>query len=278
MTVWAQVLDNLPVLSLATLTDWARSRTGAFEDPSAFEEVFAEFPASLQRRFVSEDHKMLLLRIQLADRGAASTLPVLASVRAALGNLDLTHLKIHEPTGLMAMSSQEGSRMIKRLSISFVFAVLLTGMLVAVWFGNWRYGIFAILPNIFPILMVGAFLYLVGWQIEMSSSIALTIAFGIAVDDTIHMLNHLRRDAPFGQPYDQAQARQVFGKVAPVLVTTTAILSFGTLGTQLSDVAAVNYFGALVIAIFILALIAVLVVLPAFWDVWRRREAVNSAA
>ncbi len=266
------VLPGQPVFSLATLQQWYRgggSRDGGSGD---LEALFDELPEAVQRQFLSHDERYALIRVHAADQGAATTLPVLSKIEGAIGDLAVEHIGVLEPTGLLAMSAEEGSRMIRRLSISFAVAVLLTGVLVAVWFGNWRYGVFAALPNVFPILIVGAFLYAMGWQLEMSSSIALTIAFGIAVDDTIHVLNHLRVDAPLGKSYDRDLTKSVFARVAPVLVTTTAILSFGTLGTQFSDVAAVKYFGGLVIAIFILALLAVLLVLPAFWDAWRSRE------
>jgi predicted RND superfamily exporter protein len=57
--------------------------------------------------------------------------------------------------------------------------------------------------------------------------------------------------------------RQVFADLAPVLVTTTVVLAFGMLGSQFSAVPTIAYFGILCIVVFALALIAVLVVLPA---------------
>ena len=51
--------------------------------------------------------------------------------------------------------------------------------------------------------------------------------------------------------------------VTPVLVITTAVLSFGLIGTFFSSTAMTAYFGGLTIAAFVLAILADLLVLPA---------------
>jgi predicted RND superfamily exporter protein len=116
-----------------------------------------------------------------------------------------------------------------------------------------------------------------GRGLQFSSGIALTIAFGIAVDDTAHILNRLRLNAPQGTPSDAAAIRKSMAEVTPILVVTTAVLAFGLIGTFTSSVPAVAFFGALSIVALLLALLADLVVLPAWlgliggWGMARRR-------
>lgn len=208
------------------------------------------------------------MRVQVADHGATGTKQRIAEIKEAYSALVFEHIRILEPTGLLPMSAIVGSNMIRHLNISFLLAVIFSGILIAVWFGHWRYGFFCIAPNVLPIAMVGGWLFLMGWPLEMPSAVALTIAFGIAVDDTIHVLNRLKLDAPIENGYDKALVEKAFQDVSPVLVTTTAVLGFGTLGSQWSSTPAIAYFGALTIAIFILALFAVLTVLPAWLEVF----------
>ena len=55
-----------------------------------------------------------------------------------------------------------------------------------------RLGLLALVVNLIPILGVEAWLVLWGRELTIMNMIALTVAFGIAVDDTLHFLNRLR--------------------------------------------------------------------------------------
>jgi hypothetical protein len=59
-------------------------------------------------------------------------------------------------------------------------------------FRSWRMTLIALVPNVVPLVLVGGIMGLVGIDIKVSTAIIFTIAFGIAVDDTIHMLGKLR--------------------------------------------------------------------------------------
>ena len=121
----------------------------------------------------------------------------------------------------------------------------------------------ALLPNLLPIAVVGAALTLTGRGLEFSSGIALTIAFGLAIDDTAHALNRLRLGCGPALPGNPATIRRAMHEVAPALAITSAVLSFGLIGTQFAQLPSVAWFGALSIAVFVLALLADLIVLPA---------------
>lgn len=257
-------LPSNSVFSIATLAKWLTHESSFQNDPDALDSIFKQLPATSQRRIVSSDGDIALLRVQVADHGASHTTEKIANIRTAYADLSFDHVRILEPTGLLPMSAIVGSGMIKHMNISFLLAVIFSGILIAIWFGHWRYGFFCIAPNILPIALVGGWLFVMGWPLDMPSAVALTVAFGIAVDDTIHVLNRLQHDAPLNRPLQTEGVTRAFSDVSPVLVTTTAVLAFGTLGSQWSTTPAVAYFGALTIAIFILALGAVLIVLPAW--------------
>ena len=68
-------------------------------------------------------------------------------------------------------------------------------------------------------------LFLAGVPLNMSITVALTVAFGIAVDDSIHMLNQYlnnRRDQD-----NQAAVANAIKEVTPAFFATTLILSGG---------------------------------------------------
>ncbi len=249
------------VSSLLDIASWAGVAIGnaSLDD---LETVLDRLSPTQRLRYVSSDDAWTLVRLYVPDQGAQATQALLERIQHSFEEAGVASDTAGRPTGLLAMSSTSSLTMIGHLNISFTVAVLAAGLFVAVWFRSALYGLVALVPNILPIVCVGAWLFLSGNGLQFSSAIALTIAFGIAVDDTVHVLNRLRLTAPRDRPFDPQSVRQVFSDLAPVLVTTTVVLAFGMLGSQFSAVPTIAYFGVLCIAVFALALIAVLVVLP----------------
>jgi uncharacterized protein len=250
------------ISSLLDIASWAGVPLDG-SDLDDLETVLVRLSPTQRLRYVSSDDAWALVRLYVPDEGAQATQTLLDRLQHSFAEAGVPTDAIGRPTGLLAMSSTSSLTMIGHLNISFTVAVLAAGLFVAVWFGSALYGLVALVPNILPIVCVGAWLFLSGNGLQFSSAIALTIAFGIAVDDTVHVLNRLRLTAPRDRPFDPQSVRQVFADLAPVLVTTTVVLAFGMLGSQFSAVPTIAYFGILCIVVFALALIAVLVVLPA---------------
>jgi len=255
-------LPESSIVSLATLSRWV---TAASREDVAIrvDDIVGEMTDLQRGRFLSADGNRALIRIFIADQGARATRALVEKVDVAVAAVGLAPDRIGMPTGLLAMSASVSSRMIERLNISFAIAVVSAGLFIALWFGNWRYGLVSLMPNILPIACVGAWLAATGWGLQFSSAIAMTIAFGIAVDDTVHVINRLRLEARPEDPFNREAIRAAFREIAPVLTITTIVLSCGMLASQVSSIPTIAYFGALVIAVFVLALFAVLVVLPA---------------
>jgi predicted RND superfamily exporter protein len=125
----------------------------------------------------------------------------------------------------------------------------------------------SIVPNLFPIVTVGAFLYLSGSGLQFASVMGLTVAFGLAVDDTIHFLNRYELEKRAGGGNGLAGLGQRVGDaiahIGPVLILTTMVLLCGLSVTSLSDLPVTRLFGQLSMATLAAALIADLFILPA---------------
>lgn len=217
-----------------------------------------QLPENARERFVSADRAEALVRIHMRDLGSAGNREFTGQLEKALTGMDA-----RRPTGFLVMSSFVSGEMISDLNRSFLVAVAMSVLIVALWFRSLRYGLVALLPNILPIAVIGAWLFLSGRGLQFASGIALTVAFGIAVDDTVHVLNRLRLNTVPEVPFDPDAIERSMHEVAPVLVITTAVLSFGLIGTFFSSTAMTGYFGGLAIAVFLLAIVSDLLVLPA---------------
>ena len=172
--------------------------------------------------------------------------------------------------GLLVMSATVSTIMISDLNISFLADVLVSGIAIAIWCRSMVTGLLALLPNILPIAVLGAWLTVSGNGLQFTSGLALTIAFGIAVDDTLHSLNRLRPRLRSTGRIGIEDIRTAYDEIAPVIVATTLILCFGIGAALLSRIPTVVYFGQLSISVFLLALVADLVMLPALLVLFAR--------
>jgi len=144
-------------------------------------------------------------------------------------------------------------------------------VMIWLWLGNLRIALISLIPNMLPVTLIGAWLMLTGRGIEFSNGLALTVAFGVAVDDTLHVLNRLRLNGGIVH-FDRARVFAAIEEVAPALVTTSIVLVLGMGGTLLAENKGVSDFGKIAMAVYVLALIADLVILPAALAVFGPRR------
>lgn len=161
------------------------------------------------------------------------------------------------------MASIELPNVVRELRFAFYIAVGLVTLLAAVLMRSLRFALLSLVPNLIPILAVEMWLILWGLPLTITGAIALTIAFGIAVDDTIHLLNRLRlAKKEHGGMTDTAMADALRETVPPVS-TTSLILLAGFAMTMFSQLPSVAVFGQLVGGAMAVALIADLFLFPA---------------
>jgi predicted RND superfamily exporter protein len=118
----------------------------------------------------------------------------------------------------------------------------------------------AILPGIFPIVMSGTVLWMMGEGLQFASVVALTVSFGLGLSATIHFLNRLRlEDRPGADPGIGVERATIL--VGPALILTSVVLACGLAVTVLSDLPSLRLFGWLSAFAMIAALTADLFIL-----------------
>ena len=103
-----------------------------------------------------------------------------------------------------------------------------------------------------------------GWlgiDIKVSTSILFTIAFGIAVDDTIHFISKLKLELNKGVSLVFA-LRRTYMSTGRAIVLTTGVLCAGFLTLVFSDFLGTFYMGSLISLTLIFALLSDLFLLP----------------
>ena len=117
-----------------------------------------------------------------------------------------------------------------------------------------------ILPGIFPVVLSGTVLWLLGEGLQFASVVALTVSFGLGLSATIHFLNRLRLESKPGVTSELAVERATV-LVGPALILTTVVLACGLVVTVFSALPSLRLFGWLSAFSMIAALVADLFIL-----------------
>ncbi len=140
-----------------------------------------------------------------------------------------------------------------------VFVMIFT--LMCIIFRSMKVGALAMVPNLGPILITMGYMGWAGINLDYIRMMIATIAIGIAVDDTVHLLTRMRQEFFRCGNYLQAMQNSLLG-VGHALIITTIILAAVFAVYFLSDLAVMASFGVLLIVAISCALLADLFLLP----------------
>lgn len=143
------------------------------------------------------------------------------------------------------------------LGLAFLLVAFLMGLL----FKSVRMLVIGVIPNIIPLLITGALMGYLGITLRASTSIVFLIAFGVAVDDTIHFLGRLRIELREGRDLETSIRNTVLG-TGKALVLTTIILTAGFSMLLTSDFGGTFSVGLFTSLTLLIALFADLLLLP----------------
>lgn len=149
------------------------------------------------------------------------------------------------------------SNMMQGLLIAFGVIAVIVGLI----FRSVKMVLLSLIPNIIPLLMIGGIMGFMGVNMTVSVSIIFTIAFGIAVDDTIHFLSKLKLELMAGKSLPYA-VKRTFISTGKAIIITSCILVAGFLTLVLSTFDATFYVGLFVSLTLVFAVLADLLLLP----------------
>lgn len=260
------------VWSITSLQRWLQEAGGG--DLAQLQEYVGYLPSHLSERFISEDTRSALVTGRLPDADASEILPVVERLDRALDPVRAAHPGFAvSVTGLPAIAARNSGQMIWELNVGLVGDMVVVIVLLGVAFRSAFASLVSLLPSMIPILATGTLLYMTGQGLHFASMIALTVAFGLSLDSTIHFLNRYYIEArrPTAGPADTEDIlSRTAVMIGPVLILTTVVLSLGLGVTILSDLPSLRVFGQLSAVTLFAALVAQLIILPASISLSRR--------
>ena len=171
-------------------------------------------------------------------------------------------------TALLVDKNNEflATNMMSGLSIAFLLIAIIIGFL----FRSFKIAAISLIPNFIPLIIIAGLMGFIGHSINMSTSIIFTIAFGIAVDDTIHFLSKFKIEQNKQLPFIYALKR-TYLSTGKAIVLTTLILCGGFLSLIFSDFKSTFLIGVYVSITLFVAVITDLVLLPVLLVITKKK-------
>ncbi|MEN2495280.1 MAG: hypothetical protein TECD_01201 [Hyphomicrobiaceae bacterium hypho_1] len=230
-------------------------------------------PTHLQSRFLSNDQKAVLVTGRLPDIDANKLLAKVELIDNALKPIRSIYpdYKI-SVTGLSVIAAQNSNKLINELNLGLIGDMFIIFVFLGIALRSILVSFASILPSLFPIFITGCVLWFLDSGLQFASIIAITTAFALAIDSTIHFLNRYRieesRLGPCANYHDILISS--IHHIGPAIVLTTIVLTLGLSVTVLSSLPSLRSFGMLTGVCLSASLIGQLVVLPASVAFYRR--------
>ncbi|PCI85933.1 MAG: hypothetical protein COB24_11330 [Hyphomicrobiales bacterium] len=264
--------------SMATVRDYVQKNSTDKSVEQFFN--FIDQNAGAVDGLLLEDSKQSLVIGLLPDTDASALLPELRILEQKLAIIDeeFTSAKLYV-TGILPLSAQASYSMIDMLNYSLLLAILGGVLIVTISFRSIYTGIFALIANVIPIGLAGLYLYIFDEGLQFTSVVAFTIGFGIAVDNTIHVVHRYNRAVNDGLSIEDA-LRKTMDSVTSVLVVTSLVLGGGIGIVMISEMPLIKLYGALLTMLVFAALLTDTLLLPSamrlFYNHKQKKKIVNS--
>lgn len=173
-------------------------------------------------RWVDEEFRTLRMSIDVASYDAnelAANLKTIEQTCAELFPQADCHL-----IGRAVQFAELNNKIVFGELYSFLTSLVAIAILMMLVFGSVKMGLIGLIPNIFPVLVIGAIMGYLGISLDLMTMAIMPMILGIAVDDTIHFTNHAKYLFEKEKSYNRA-IFETFYSIGKTLAMTTIILS-----------------------------------------------------
>ena len=173
-------------------------------------------------RWVDEEFRTLRMTIDVASYDAnelAVNMKTIEQTCAQLFPQAECHLM-----GAAVQFAELNNKIVFGELYSFLTSLVAIAILMMLVFGSVKMGLIGLIPNVFPVIVIGAIMGYLGISLDMMTMAIMPMILGIAVDDTIHFTNHTKYLFEKEKSYNGA----IFGtfySIGKTLAMTTIILS-----------------------------------------------------
>ncbi|GAA4358254.1 MMPL family transporter [Hymenobacter saemangeumensis] len=213
------------------------------------------------RALATPDGQAGRLTGRMADVGSIRAGELNAGLRQFIrSSVDSTVLRTRL-TGSSNLIDKNNEDLTLNMITGMVIDVAMVALIVLLLFRSGRMVVVVLIPNLVPILVVAGVMGLAGVNMKVSTSIIFTIAFGIAVDDTIHFISKLRLTLA-QEPNIFRAVRRTYLMAGKAVIVTSLILVGGFSTLLFSSFDGTFYVGFLIGLTLLFGVVAELTLLP----------------
>lgn len=210
---------------------------------------------------LSKDRLHGRISVRMSDIGADSAKVLIGQIDKWIANNIDTSLASFRHTSGAFLFDKNSESLRSSLFSGLALAFVIISLMMALLFRNIKMVLIALIPNIFPLIFAGGLIGFLGIELDAATSIIFAIAFGIAVDDTIHFLSKFKLETAKG--YDARHAiRSTFLESGKAICLTTLILFLGFISLIASAYPPTYVIGLLVSITLVSALLSDLSITP----------------
>jgi len=178
-------------------------------------------------------------------------------------------------TGTSVIFQKGNDYLIRNLLISLVVAFLIIGLIMATIFTSLRMIMISMIPNIIPLLITAGIMGYFDVALKPSTVLVFSVAFGIAVDFTIHFLSKYRMELRRNQFNIQVSVRKALKETGVSMLYTAVILFFGFVifsGSSFGGTIALGIFTSITLVVGLLSNLILLPSMLLSYDLAKARQ------
>ena len=170
---------------------------------------------------LSESYNAVYAHVEISDYNANLIVEdITAAEAAAKKYFPTAHVAV---VGTIAENAAMNETVVKSELKSFGASFIMIAILLIIVFASIRTGLIAMIPNLAPVLLIGAVMGYFHMALDELTMMIMPMILGIAVDDTIHFSNHIKTKLETGRNYADA-VTESFREIGKTMGTTTFIL------------------------------------------------------
>lgn len=139
---------------------------------------------------MDEDYKTTFIHIELSGYDAKKIVEDLDSAKSYAAQI-FPNAKT-SIVGEVVNYAEMNGKLVNGLLRSFGGSFVIIAIMMILAFGSIKAGLIGMIPNVAPVLLIGGVMGYSGMPLDMITMIVMPMILGIAVDDTIHMNNHIK--------------------------------------------------------------------------------------
>jgi len=173
-------------------------------------------------------------------------------------------------TGPALLVDKTNENLSSNILLGLLLAFTVIAIIIGLVYKTWIVVVISMLVNTIPLMIVAGIMYLLNFDIKISTSLIFTLAFGIAVDDTIHMLSKLKILLRKGMPLMDA-LKASYLSTGKAIIVTSIILCAGFLSLTFSTFISMQTMGLLISITLLVAVLVDLTLLPLLLAAFKKK-------